>query len=138
MSGTPPATVLYRPVGEKELELIRESAFRAFPPRLDWQPIFYPVLTEDYAIRIARDWNTQDPASGYVGYVTRFQVRTEFLNQYPVQFAGGSDLREYWIPSEDLEEFNQTLIGQIEVIHEFRPGETASDESPVAKDRETP
>jgi hypothetical protein len=35
---------LYRPVGKKELELIRASGFRAFPPRLPGQPFFYPVL----------------------------------------------------------------------------------------------
>jgi hypothetical protein len=49
------------------------------PPRLDWQPIFYPVLTEDYTTRIAGDWNTKDEANGAVGYVTRFTVLTEFL-----------------------------------------------------------
>ena len=36
-------TILYRPVGEKELALIAESGYRAFPPRLFWQPIF--ILT---------------------------------------------------------------------------------------------
>jgi hypothetical protein len=49
--------------------LIRQSGFAAFPPRLPDQPIFYPVLTEGYAVKIARDWNV--PASG-AGYVTRF------------------------------------------------------------------
>jgi hypothetical protein len=34
-------TKLYRPVGEKELALIAESGYRAFPPRQFWQPIFY-------------------------------------------------------------------------------------------------
>jgi hypothetical protein len=38
---------LFRPVGPAELELIRQSGFRAFPPRLPELPIFYPVLTED-------------------------------------------------------------------------------------------
>jgi hypothetical protein len=70
--------VLYRPVGQKELDLIRESGFRAFPPRLAWQPIFYPVLTKEYAARIAKEWNANEEAAGYVGYVTRFQVRTSF------------------------------------------------------------
>jgi ADP-ribosylglycohydrolase len=37
---------LYRPVGPKELGLIRASGWRAFPPRLPEQPIFYPVLEE--------------------------------------------------------------------------------------------
>jgi hypothetical protein len=64
--------VLWRPVGPQELELIRRSGMREFPPRLPEQPIFYPVLSEEYAIKIARDWNV--PASGR-GYVTRFRVR---------------------------------------------------------------
>jgi hypothetical protein len=53
-------TTLYRPVGRRELDLIRDSGMRAFPPRLPEQPIFYPVLTLEYARRIARDWNTKD------------------------------------------------------------------------------
>jgi hypothetical protein len=39
-------TTLYRPVGQQELDLIRDSNFRSFPPRLPEQPIFYPVLNE--------------------------------------------------------------------------------------------
>ena len=113
-------TVLYRRVGQAELELIRESGWRRFPPRLFWQPIFYPVLNEDYAVRIARDWNTKDAASGFVGYVTRFSVRQSFLAGYAVQNAGGSALQEYWIPAEDLGAFNDNIVGEIEVTHEFR------------------
>lgn len=56
------ATVLWRPTGPSELDLVRRSGWRRWPPRLPDQPIFYPVLTEDYAIRIARDWNA--PHSG--------------------------------------------------------------------------
>lgn len=113
-------TVLYRPVGQKELDLIAESGWRRFPPRLDWQPIFYPVLTEDYATRIARDWNTKDEANGAVGFVTRFSVRTSFLANYEPQEAGGRDLREYWIPAEELDAFNDAIVGSIEVISEWR------------------
>ena len=110
---------LYRPVGQKEYELIRASGFSAFPPRLDTQPIFYPVLNEAYAIQIARDWNMKDLASGYSGYVTRFEVQAAFLSQYEVQTVGNQSHQEYWIPAEDLESFNQHIIGMIEVIAEF-------------------
>jgi len=110
---------LYRPVGPEELALIRQSGMRAFPPRLPDQPIFYPVLTEDYAVKIARDWNV--PASG-AGYVTRFAVLTDFLNRYAVQEAGGGAHLEYWIPAEELSGFNAAIVGPIEVIAEF--GET--------------
>jgi hypothetical protein len=72
-------------------------------------------------IRIARDWNTRDAASGNVGYVTRFRIRKPFIEQYSVQEAGGRELREYWIPADDLGAFNDNIAGLIEVIHEFRP-----------------
>jgi hypothetical protein len=46
---------LYRPVGPEEQELIRQSEFRAFPPRPSEQPFFYSVPAEAYASRIARN-----------------------------------------------------------------------------------
>jgi hypothetical protein len=121
-----PATVLYRPVGTVELELIRESGMRRFPPRLFFQPIFYPVLTEDYATRIARAWNTKDPSSGFVGYVLRFEVDTEYLSRYEVELAGSSLEQEYWIPADELEEFNDHIVGEIEIVAEHRPKEEQS------------
>jgi hypothetical protein len=85
---TSPTTVLYRPVGRYEYELISDSGFRAFPPRQPQQPIFYPVLEFDYAAHIARDWNTHDAASGFHGYVLRFRVRSEFLARHEVRPPG--------------------------------------------------
>jgi hypothetical protein len=111
--------VLYRPVGGEELELIRQSGFRQFPPRLPGQPIFYPVLNEEYAIQIARDWNAKNSASG-VGYVTRFEVHAIFLSSYKVQTVGSSLHKEYWIPAEELPQFNENIVGTIEVIGAFR------------------
>ncbi len=108
--------VLFRPTGSNELALIQESGYTAFPPRLFWQPIFYPVLNEDYAIQIARDWNARD---GNSGYVTRFHVRKDFLNNYEVHQVGSAIYQEYWIPAEDLEEFNRNIVGLIEVVAEF-------------------
>jgi hypothetical protein len=116
----PELSTLYRPVGQAELELVRSSGFRRFPPRLPQQPIFYPVLSEQYAAQIARDWNQKDETSGFVGYVLRFKVRTEFLNRYEVHIVGSSDHREYWILAEDLQKFNESIVGLIEVISEFR------------------
>jgi hypothetical protein len=112
-------TVLYRPVGQFEYELIRDSGFRDFPPRLPQQPIFYPVLEFDYAARIARDWNTRDEASGRHGYVLRFRVRTSFLAKYEINQVGCRSHREYWVPAEDLEEFNRNIVGPIETVAEF-------------------
>ena len=113
-------TTLYRPVGQPELVLIEGSGWRRIPPRLAWQPIFYPVLSEEYATRIAKEWNAKDEAKGSVGYVTRFEVETGYLDQFDPHTAGGRDLVEYWIPTEELDAFNDHIVGQIEVIAEDR------------------
>lgn len=110
--------ILYRPVGPKELALIVASGYREFPPRLPEQPIFYPVLNEEYARQIARDWNVS--ASG-AGYVTRFALRNAFAMNYPVQKVGSSIHQELWIPAEDLAEMNRNIVGLIEVIAEYKP-----------------
>jgi hypothetical protein len=115
------AITLYRPVGQHELDLIAASNFRAFPPRLDWQPIFYPVLNEEYASFIAREWNTQDEFSGNIRHVLRFELHASFLAAYTVQKVGGATDLEYWIPSVELEAFNQSIVGPIELIATFRP-----------------
>ena len=113
------AKTLYRPVGEKEMILIMESNYKKFPPRLEWQPIFYPVLDEDYASEIAEKWNTKDEAGNYVGFVTRFEVSEDEVNKYPTQNVGARNHYELWVPSEELETFNQAIVGDIEVIKMF-------------------
>jgi hypothetical protein len=117
MEGAEHTVTLWRPVGPAELALIEQSGMRGFPARLPEQPIFYPVLSEDYAARIARDWNVA--ASG-AGFVMRFEVRRAFLEHYTVHEAGGRAHREYWIPAEDLPAFNAAIVGPIVVVAEFR------------------
>ena len=116
----PDTTTLYRPTGERELALIIAADYRAFPPRLPEQPIFYPVLEESYAEQIARDWNTRD---GGTGYVLSFDVESDFISKYEVQVAGARVHREYWIPAEELEEFNQHIVGKIQVLRKFPPSD---------------
>jgi hypothetical protein len=109
-------TILYRPVGPQELDLIRQANWSRFPPRLPEQPIFYPVLNEEYARQIASDWNVK--ASG-AGFVIRFEVSSDYLEGFDIHVVGGSNHAEYWIPAEQLEEFNRNILGEIEVIAEF-------------------
>ena len=110
---------LYRPVGQREYDLIAASGFRRFPPRLPEQPFFYPVANEEYATQIARGWNTKDEASGYVGYVLCFRIDADFLGRYAEQVVGAAIHREYWIPSEELHEFNERIEGLIECIARY-------------------
>jgi hypothetical protein len=107
---------LFRPVGIAELELIAATQFTAFPPRLPEQPFFYPVLTETYAHEIARNWNTRDEASGYVGFVLKFDVDDTFVARYPAQTAGAARHQELWVPAAELTEFNRHIVGKIESI----------------------
>lgn len=107
--------ILFRPVGEEELSLIRATNFTAFPPRLPEQPIFYPVCNVRYAEEIASKWN----APGGCGYVTRFEVAKSFLAKYEKHQVGAKDHIEYWIPAEELEAFNKAIVGKIRVVKSF-------------------
>jgi hypothetical protein len=108
--------ILYRPVGLDELELIKESGWKKFPPRLPEQPIFYPVMNEEYAIQISEQWNV--PAYG-AGFVTKFHVDKAYAQKFEVQNVGGEIHNELWVPSEELEDFNNNIVGLIEVTKEF-------------------
>lgn len=109
---------LYRPVGTKELELIKAAGWSSFPPRLPEQPIFYPVTNQGYAEKIARDWNVKYNEDKR-GYVTRFHVISVVANAYDRKIVGSQECEELWIPAEHLDAFNKAIVGKIEVIAEF-------------------
>ena len=108
---------VYRPTGPEELELVRQSGFREWPPRLSSQPIFYPVTNETYAREITERWNVKEKG---VGYVTRFCVRRSFLARYEIHRVGAAHHTEWWIPAKDLPELNRNIVGQIEIVGEYR------------------
>lgn len=110
---------LYRPVGEKEMILIIKSDYKKFPPRLEWQPIFYPVLNEDYASEIAEKWNRRDEAGNYLGFVTKFEVLRNEVDKYPAENVGAKNHNELWVPAENLDEFNQAIVGEITITKVF-------------------
>ena len=108
--------ILYRPVGQAEYDLIAQSSFTAYPPRLPEQPIFYPVLNERYAREIAEKWNKRYADSQYTGFVTTFEIDDAYISQFPVQTVGTSYHQELWIPAEELENFNHHIIGTISLL----------------------
>ncbi|BCM89447.1 hypothetical protein IAD21_01293 [Abditibacteriota bacterium] len=111
---------LFRPVGVTELRLIEKLNWRAFPPRLPIQPIFYPVLNFDYAAQLARDWNTKDPISGFAGFVTRFEIDDQYAAHFDVQTVGSRGRHdELWVAADELSEFNTHIVSPIEVIASF-------------------
>ncbi len=110
--------IMFRPVGSAELKLIEDSGFKAYPPRLPDQPIFYPVLNEAYARQIAKDWNSK-LNDDKIGYVTRFAVTVETAKKYKPEVVGAKMHEEIWVPAEELEAFNAAIIGEIEVIVKY-------------------
>jgi len=109
--------ILYRPVGSKELTLITQTGYKAFPPRLPDQPIFYPVLNFEYAAQIAREWNST--GSEGAGFVTKFEVEQRYAEQFEVHVVGNHTHQELWVPAEGLEEFNRHIVGLITVEAAF-------------------
>ena len=114
--------VLYRPVGTEELELIKKSGYTKYPPRLPEQPIFYPVLNEEYATEIAARWNVKYN-SDHKGYVTKFEIDDEYFRQFEVHTVGSGYHQELWVPAEELDTFNRHIIGKIQVTSEFSADE---------------
>ena len=110
--------ILYRPVGTKELKLIEKSGYEKYPPRLPEQPIFYPVLNENYAAEIAGQWNVKYNED-HRGYVTMFEIDDEYAGKFEIHVVGSSYHQELWVPAEELDEFNRHIIGKIQVIKEF-------------------
>ena len=110
---------LYRPVGEHELALTAGSDYRAFPPRLPDQPIFYPVVNRQYAEEIARDWNAKRNRPP-VGFVTEFDVLASVAKRYDIQVVGSEGIhQELWVPAEELDAFNAAIVAPIRVIAHF-------------------
>lgn len=95
---------------------MEESGWTKFPPRLEHQPIFYPVTNEAYATQIARDWNVKESGSGYV---TEFDVESAYVSRFEIHTVGSSQHQELWVPAEELDDFNLHIVGKIRVISEF-------------------
>lgn len=107
---------LYRPVGPKELGLIEASGWTEYPPRLPEQPIFYPVMNEEYASQIAERWNVAESGEAYV---TAFEIDARYISKFEQRQVGGQEHQELWIPAEELEEFNSHIVGEIRVVRFF-------------------
>lgn len=109
-------TTLYRPIGPKELELIKQSGWTKFPPRLPEQPIFYPVMNKEYAFEISQKWNVSAYGSGHV---VEFSINSDYVNKFEIHNVGGEIHNELWVPAEELHEFNDNIVGKIKLIKSF-------------------
>lgn len=109
--------LLFRPVNQAELDLIRQANWKSFPPRLAGQPIFYPVLNQEYATEITTQWNV--PTFG-IGHVVQFEINDTYISNFKVQKVGLDHHLEFWIPSEELDNFNKNIIGAIQLISTFQ------------------
>ncbi|MDE5936748.1 MAG: hypothetical protein K2G83_05025 [Ruminococcus sp.] len=110
--------ILYRPVGTAELDLIKKSSYRKFPPRLPEQPVFYPVLNRGYACETAEKWNVKKE-SDCKGYVTAFEVDDKYCMQFEVHTVGSRNHQELLIPDDELDNFNFHIIDKIKVVDKF-------------------
>jgi hypothetical protein len=119
MTKTRKTLALCRPMGVGEMVKILEADAARFPPRLPEQPIFYPVLNRAYAEQIAERWNAPNPGNGYAGFVTQFQVDAQYAARFAPQVVGSAMHRELWVPAEELDAFNQHLIGPIALVRAY-------------------
>ncbi|TGE05199.1 ADP-ribosylation/crystallin J1 [Hymenobacter fodinae] len=113
MRHEPSALLLYWPVEQQEMDLIAASGWLAFPERRPEWPSFCPTLREEYAARLVH----QSGQSEAVAYVLRFAVDAEYAACFPMRTTvGGLEQEALCVPEEELADFNQQLIGQIEIV----------------------
>lgn len=109
---------IVRPARTKERELIVQSSWRKFSPRLPDQPIFYPVTKQQFADMTARDWNVKHN-DDHRRYVIRFEIKADAANICERQVVGERECEELWVSSEELPAFNAAIVGRIEVVAKF-------------------
>ena len=107
---------LYRPVGPGQLAAIIAADWRAFPSQWSNQPFFFPLMDQAYAERVAQQWNVHNSGSGFV---LRFRVCKRFLADYEPKRIGGPSNWEYRIPAAELAQFNQHIMGTIELVEAY-------------------
>lgn len=104
---------LWSAAGQAELDAIADSGWRSWP-QLPGRPAFRPVLDRERATAVTRAQNV--PRDG-VGYLTRLEVRREFLGQYPPPPGAGAgtgpQAAAYEIPAGDLARLNASIDGAI-------------------------
>jgi hypothetical protein len=98
----------------EELRLLYETGMKAFPSRKPEQPIFYPVLTLEYANEIAQRWNAESLSAS--GYVARFNLDDTYGARFEPQKVGASHHVELWVPATELSLFNQHIIPPIIIV----------------------
>jgi hypothetical protein len=112
-------TALYRALGQKELDLIEKSGFKAFPPYLEGQPTFNFLLNEQHARFIASEINANKASSAYTGYVLRLYVRSDFVAQFEIRKDVSDPALEYEIPTDRIAQFNENIVGEIELVARY-------------------
>jgi hypothetical protein len=112
-------TILYRPAGQEELDLVKKSGFKAFPPAVEAQPVLNFLESEEYATFIARQVDANKSSSGYIGYVLSVSVHTDFITQFAIRKEGSAIALEYEIPADRIIQFNENIVGMIELIAQY-------------------
>ncbi|HUO22525.1 MAG TPA: hypothetical protein VMU59_08420 [Caulobacteraceae bacterium] len=107
------SVTLFRSVSGQELALLEASGWRAFPPSLSGQPVFYATPDEAFARKVAADWKASNNYDG-LGFVARFAIGDDFLAAY--ELAARGEGAAYAIPAADIAAFNTAIKGRIEII----------------------
>lgn len=98
------ATVLlYRPVGQAELDLIAAADWLALPLQGSEARVFY--LTQP----------TAEPMGCGAGYLLRLTVEADYAAHFEAA-ATGRQPEQLRVPAAELAGFNHQLVGRIEVV----------------------
>ena len=89
---------LWGPVGQAELDLIEQTRWTRFAPRLPDSRSSRPVLNEEYATKVARDGNTKGAARATSATCCASRSKPTMSAGFEPQRVDGAGIDELWVP----------------------------------------
>jgi len=117
---------LYAPVSPHQLAKVINTGWQDFFLCSDEQKYFFPKLHQGFAEMLARQWEAKVYSAGYV---VCLDIRCAFINQFPLETVAYEEHLEYRIPSNFLDQFNQSLVSKIQLLSAFEGVVKGIDES---------
>lgn len=106
---------LYYPISEKQLPLIAGSQFKQFPYRFFGQKPLCPILSKEYALRVASEPSNWSMQKTQFVYILRFLVQIDHIRKY-IQGDIDNPNTRIVIPGNYITQLNNAIVGFIEVI----------------------
>jgi hypothetical protein len=104
---------LYYDITDVQLEHVVNHQYKGFPVRFFTSKLFCPMMSIDYARRVASETSNWIATKTKHVHILRFFVRSKFIATY-AKGALDNDRTTICVPGDELKKVNQQIIGYVE------------------------